>query len=550
MKKFSFLINIVFLLVLISACNKKDKKEEEPKNAEELQSLLDNYAEVALNPDLSKLEPWEHEIMPILIECADIMDDIFWKQAYGDKQELLKNIDKELEKKYALINYGPWDRLNNNQAFIAGFEEKSKGANFYPDDMTSEEFDKLENESKFNKYSLIQRNNDGSLFSVPYYEAFGKELTRAAQLLKKAAEIAKNESMKTYLNLRAEALLCDNYYESDLAWLDMKDNNIDIVIGPMDNYEDDLYGLRRAHQAMIIIKVKEESKDIVKYLDFLPEIQKGIPVPGLYKKEKPRTYNEIFVYDALYYAGQYNAGGKFIALNLPDDLDVFAEKGTRKMYIKNIMQAKFEKILMPVAELLIDDEQLKHITFDAFFVNVMCREMGYELGIQNLVSDPKITVWDALGDKYFLMEETKADIMSLHIARKLHEKGVLSEVSLEDLYVSFLASIFRTVRFGTSSPHAKANMLCFNFFNKNNVLIYNEENGKYSIKTDKMMEVIDKMLAKIIIIQGDGNYDEAKTWIDNDANIKALLKKDLEKLNKAKIPVDLIFDQGIKESGI
>jgi len=340
-------------------------------------SRLDIYHPVALTADLSHLSGKQKQMLSILIDASKLMDDLFWKQAFGeDKQTFLAQFTDEKVKQFADVNYGPWDRLNGDKPFISGVKEKALGAEFYPAELSKQEFEQAEFSGKKGLYSVVQKDENGKLTAVPYSEVYNQELTQAAALLRQAATLAEDQSFANYLNMRAEALLSDQYQASDFAWMDMKTNPIELVYGPIETYEDQLFGYRAAFESYVLIKDLAWSEKLAKFAAFLPELQKGLPVQKKYKKEMPGSNADLNAYDVIYYAGHSNAGSKTIAINLPNDEQVQLEKGTRRLQLKNAMKAKFDHILVPIAEQLIVAEQRKHITFNAFFANTMFQNVS------------------------------------------------------------------------------------------------------------------------------------------------------------------------------
>ncbi|MEA2107344.1 MAG: Zn-dependent hydrolase [Bacteroidota bacterium] len=534
------LFSVMIAAIIITSCGSPEKKVKS-----DMQKKLDEYAEVELTSDISHLNENQKEMLGYLFEATQLMNDIFWQEAYGDKEELLNNISDPAAQKFAKINYGPWERLNDNKPFIEGFGEKPAGANFYPTDMTKEEFDALDAEDKTSLYTLIRRNNNGELYTIPYHEAFKKETTKAVELIRKAAELAEDEGFKKYLTLRAEALETDDYYKSDVAWMEMKNNDIDFIVGPIENYEDAMYGYKAAHESFILIKDQEWSKKLDKFAAFLPQFQKDLPVPQAYKNETPGSDSDLGAYDAVYYAGDCNAGSKTIAINLPNDEQVRLDKGSRKLQLKNSMKAKFDQILVPIANIVIHPEQRKHVKFDAFFENTMFHEVGHGLGLGNTI-DGEQTVREALKEYYTSIEEGKADILGLFIVDKLYEMGELNSGEVMDNYVTFMAGIFRSARFGIASSHGKANMMRFYYFQENGAFTKDPETGTYKVDFEKMKAAMNKLTKKILIIQGDGDFEQAKAWVEADGKIKEDLQKDLNKINEAGIPRDIVFKQGKK----
>jgi hypothetical protein len=482
-------------------------------------------------------------MLPLLFETAELMDDIFWLQAYGNKEDILDTIADEQLKRFVEINYGPWERLDGNKPFIESAGEKPAGANFYPVDMSKEEYNMLEDEAKSSQYTLLRRDEAGSLIVVPYHQAYTEKVQKASALLKEAALLAEDEGFKTYLNLRADALLTDEYQPSDMAWMDMKTNRLDFVVGPIENYEDQLFGTKAAHEAYILLKDMEWSERLNKYSALLPELQKKLPVEEQYKAESPGLNSDLAAYDVLFYAGDCNSGSKTIAINLPNDEEVQLQKGSRRLQLKNSMKAKFDKILVPIANELIVPEQQTHITFDAFFGNTMFHEVAHGLGIKNTI-DGEQTVREAIKDQYSALEEGKADVLGLFLVTELKEMGEI-ESELMDNYTTFLAGLFRSIRFGSSSAHGKANLVRFNYFKEKGAFTRNEE-GKYAVNFDKMQEAVNSLSNEILVIQGNGDYNAAKAMVEKYGVISEDLANDLELINSKGIPVDIVFDQGIK----
>ena len=512
-------------------------------------SRLGIYHQVQLTADLSHLSDNQKQMLSKLIDASEIMDDLFWKQAFfGDKTAFLQQFTNEELKAFAAINYGPWDRLNGDAPFLSGYGEKAAGAEFYPQDMTKAEFAAAEFADKDGLYSVVERTENGDLTATPYSEKYKAELTKAAALLKEASELADNETFANYLKLRAEALLSDDYYASDMAWMDMKTNPIELVIGPIETYEDQLYGYRAAFESYVLIKDMAWSERLAKYAQFLPELQEGLPVDEAYKQETPGSDADLNAYDVIYYAGHSNAGSKTIAINLPNDERVQLAKGTRRLQLKNAMQAKFDHILKPISEVLIAPEQRDHITFNAFFANTMFHEVAHGLGIKNTITD-KGTVRAALKEHASALEEGKADILGLYMVQSLLEKGEITEGILEDYYVTFMAGIFRSVRFGASSAHGKANMIRFNYFATMGAFDRNED-GLYSVNMDKMSEAVSSLSELILTLQGNGDYDGVAELVADKGIIKPQLEADLARLKAASIPVDIVFKQGKSQLGL
>ena len=489
------------------------------------------------------------------LEAAQIMDSLFWQQAYGDREELLASIDDADVRQYVEWNYGPWDRLEGNAPFVDGVGAKPAGANLYPADTTKEEVEAAASvsaaarESLESLYTIVRRDEADGLIGVPYTEAFGDSLARASQLLEEAAELAEDPGFANYLRLRAQAFLSNDYLASDLAWMDMKDNKLDLVIGPIETYEDALFGRKASFEAYILIKDLAWSERLAKYSALLPELQKNLPVPAAYKTETPGTDSDLNAYDVVFYAGDCNAGSKTIAINLPNDERVQLEKGTRRVQIKNAMRAKFEKILVPIVGVLIDPEQRDAVTFDAFFSNTMFHEVAHGLGVKNTI-DGSGTVRSAMQERASALEEGKADVLGLYMVSSLIENGEWADSTIEQNYVTFVSSIFRSIRFGTSSAHGRANLARFNFFREQEAIRFDAETGFYSIDPQKMPLAVNALSEKILTLQGNGDYEGVGVFMETYGVNTPELEAALDRLSEAGIPVDIVFEQGAGVLGL
>ncbi len=507
------------------------------------------YAPYMLTADLSGLTDNERRMLGLFIEAGEVMDELFWRQAYGDRDALLATLEQQpTMRQFAIVNYGPWDRLADHASFVPGIGPKPLGAQFYPLDMTREEFEQANLPDSRSEYTVLRRDAKGALKVVPYHEEYRDGVTRAAALLEQAATLAEDAGLKRYLLSRAQALRTDEYRDSERAWLDMKDNRIDVVIGPIEVYEDRLFEYKAAFEAYVLVKDMDWSRRLARYAAMLPELQRGLPVPAAYKAETPGTDSDLNAYDVIYYAGDCNAGSKTIAINLPNDEQMQLEKGTRRLQLKNAMRAKFDKIMVPIADELIAPDQRRRVTFDAFFADTMFHEVAHGLGIAHTI-DGKGTVRDALKELGSGLEEGKADILGLYMITKLHETGEVAG-SLEDYYVTFMTGIFRSVRFGAGSAHGRANMLRFNFFADRGAFTRDSASGKYRVDMAKMGKAMDELAGLILKLQGDGDYAGVAQLATDLGVVRPQLASDLERLAQRNIPVDVAFTQGKSVLGL
>ena len=515
-------------------------KNKDHSTESELAGKVRSYAEVELTSDLYKdLSDNDKQILNLFRKAAEITDDLFWKQTYGDKEALLSSLKDENEKAYALINYGPWDRLDNNKPFIAGYGEKPAGCNYYPQDITAEEYAAFDDPHKNSLYTVLRRNEDGSLKSVWYHEEYKEELEQICGYLQQAADLTDNEGLRNYLHKRIEAFRTDDYYESDLAWMDMKDCNMDLVIGPIENYDDMLNEAKASYESFILLKDSKKSANLAKYISFLPKLQTMLPCAPEYKTFVPGTSSDLNVYDVIYYAGDSNAGGKTIAINLPNDERVHAARGARRLQLYNAMMIKFNQIVRPIGNLLVEPEQAELMTADAFFWDVTFHEVAHGLGVKETVNG-KGLVDEAMGVERSTWEEAKADILGLFMVCKLIDMGEITDITKENAISTFIGGLVRSVRFGHASAHGKANMMCYNWMVEHGALTRNAE-GKYHFDFDKALTAIDGWANTILTTQATGNAEFASQYCAEHAVISDALAADIELVNKSGIPTDIRF---------
>lgn len=529
------LLGVATVASTLFSCN--TQQQESPMKAK-----VEEYAQVELKSDLvNNLNDKEKELVKIFFQVGEITDDLFWQQIFGDKSQL-DTITDNYAKEFAMIHYGAWDRLDNNKPFLAGYGEKPAVCNYYPHDITAEEFDAFEDANKNSWYTVIRRNEDGSLKSVWYHEAYAEEIGRICALLEKAVTLAEDPGLKNYLEKRIEAFKTDDYLESDLAWMDMKDSKIDFVTGPIESYDDKFQETKASYESFILLKDEARSKDLAKFVAMLPALQKELPCAPEYKTFVPGTSSDLNVYDAVYYAGDCNAGSKTIAINLPNDERVHALKGTRRLQLRNSMKAKFDKILMPIGQLIVTPEQQKYLNFDAFFWNVTFHEVAHGLGVKQTINTNE-SVDAVMGTEKTSWEEAKADILGLFMVTKLIEMGEITNITAEDAIATYIAGILRSVRFGAASSHGKANMMCFNYMEKAGAFS-RDTKGQYVIDFGKAKEAMNGWAALILQTQGDGNVEFATKYRAENGGITPALQADLDKINGAGIPRDITFIQG------
>ena len=529
---------------------KSDVKQKIDGKSSDIKQKVAEYAEFKLTSDLIEtLSQSERELVKIFIEIGQVMDDIYWDEYFGNENRAkLKDLKDPGLRAFAEIHYGAWDRLDSEKPFLPGYGKRPAGCNFYPVDMHEKEFAELKDPLKESQYSVIRRDDKGNLYVLPYHKAYAKELKHVDKLLEKAIGLAENEGLRKYLEARRLAFRTDDYFESDMVWMDMKDSRLDFVVGPIENYDDGVKGLKCSHEAFVLIKDEQWSNDLTKFAALLPEMQKLLPCEEKYKKEVPGTDCDINVYDVVYYAGDCNAGSKTIAINLPNDERVQLKKGSRRLQLKNAMQAKFDNIMVPIAKLMVTEKQVDKVTFNAFFGNTCYHEVAHGLGIKNTITG-RGPCRQALGSLYSAWEEAKADVCGLFLTEQLIEKGYITNSTIEENYITFIAGILRSVRFGATEAHGVANIMCYNFF-RDHGAFSRDKNGKYVIDVDKARQAAREWAALIIKMEGDGDIKAAKTYSDKHGKISKELQKDLDLIRDANIPRDIVYLQGADVLGL
>jgi len=553
MKNLVKLILIAALMMtMLICCDSKKTKE-----SSELKSKIDQYAKTVLQYDESLLDDNQKIVVKKLYQAAKIMDDIFLDQVYSKNVELKEKLsasDDSYDKlllEYFNINFGPFDRLDHEKPFI-GESEKPKGANFYPEDITKEEFENFVNqnpdkEAEFtSEFTMIRRDGD-SLKAIPYTDYYKEQLSKVSILMNEAAEYADNPSLKKYLVTRALAFQTNDYYDSDMAWMDLKDHTIEVIIGPYEVYEDAMFNYKASFECFLTIVDPESTEKLKTFADNLDALENNLPIPKEHKNFERGGDSPIVVVQEVFSAGDTKAGVQTLAFNLPNDERVRKAKGSKKVMIKNLHEAKFEKLLKPISEIVLDPSQRDFITFDAFFNHTLMHEMSHGLGPGFIKVNGKSTeVKKELKETYSTMEECKADILGMFNNKFMIGKGVYPESFDKEMWITFLAGIFRSVRFGINEAHGGGNAIIYNYMLENGAYEFNKETGKVKVNFDKAYPVLKNLANKVLMIQATGDYDGAielkKKYAVSSESMKILI----EKLKV--LPVDINPQFQIEES--
>ena len=555
---------LVSLLILGSlnmpAKAQKAKSKPLPSQAQ-LAKMADRFAHTPLRVDTSMLSPGDQKALVKLIEAARLLDDIFLQQFWSGNTNLYTKLQKDktalgkARLNYFWINKGPWSALDEFEPFIPGVPaRKPMGANFYPEDMTKDEFehwvaslsDKDQEQAK--SFFTVIRRNGKELQTVPYSEAYKDDLTKVSNLLREAAELTDNQSLKTFLTTRADAFLSNNYYDSDMAWMDL-DAPLDITIGPYETYNDELFGYKAAFEAYINLRDDEESTKLSAFTQHLQEIENNLPMDPQYRNPKLGAAAPIRVVDEILSSGDGAHGVQTAAYNLPNDDKVVQQKGAKRVMLKNVQEAKFRSVLLPIARRSLTKQAMVDVSFELFFTHILAHELMHGLGPHQIkVGDRDTTPREELKDVYSAIEEAKADVTGLFAlqymmdhAKEMDLTKILpsDEAAQRQLYTTYLASAFRSLRFGLNEAHGKGMAIQFNYLMDKGAIV-EEKDGTFSINMDRIKQAIADLDHDLLTVEALGDYAGAKKMLDELGVVRPVLRRALDKLQG--IPTDIAPD--------
>jgi Peptidase family M49 len=537
------IVTLLFTTFLLFGCSDKTEKENS-----DLKKKIEQYTKTELTYDESLLDKRQKVVVEKLYEAGKIIDRIFLDQVYSKNdeiEEILSKSNDQIDKtklEYFRINFGPFDRLDHEKPFF-GENQKPAGANFYPEDMTKEEFEKFlkdnpEKEAEFtSEFTMIRREN-GKLVTIPYTEYYKTQLTEISKLMNEAAEYADNASLKNYLITRAKAFTTNDYYESDMAWMDLEDHTIEVIIGPYEVYEDGLFNYKASFETFLTLVDPESTEKLKTFANYLTEMEENLPIPKEHKNFERGSDSPIVVAQEVFSAGDTKAGVQTLAFNLPNDERVRKAKGSKKVMLKNVHEAKFDKLLKPISEIVLDKSQLQFVTFDAFFNHTLMHEMSHGLGPGFINVDGRDTeVKKELKETYSTMEECKADILGLYNNQFMIEKDVYSKEFEQEMWTTFLAGVFRSIRFGINEAHGGGNAIIYNYLHEKGAFEFNSETQKLNVNYTKAHPVLKELANKVLMIQATGDYNASKELIAKYAVSSETIKILIEKLNV--LPVDI-----------
>lgn len=553
----SFLMAALVLSSIMSMAQTKSSSSF-PDPAQ-LDKLAGQFASTPLEVDTGALSPGDKKGLAKLIEAARLLNIVFMKQYWSgdlalyEKLKTAKTPLAQARLRYFWINKGPWDNLNANKAFMPDVPpRKPEGANFYPENMTKAEFEswaktlpKDQQEQAIGFFTVIRRDKQGKLTLVPYNEEYKQELAKATALLREAADLTDNKTLKDFLNKRADAFESNDYYASDMAWMDL-DAPIDITIGPYETYNDELFGYKAAFEAYVNLRDEAESQKLAAFASHLQEIENNLPEDQQYRNAKLGAAAPIRVVNEIIATGDGAHGVQTAAYNLPNDDRVVQQKGSKRVMLRNVQEAKFKSVLEPIASQMIAADERKDVAFEPFFTHILAHELMHGLGphqitINGRETNPRLE----LKEQYSALEEAKADITGLWALRYMMDHadqmsldGVLKTdaAARRQLYITFLASAFRTLRFGTTEAHGKGMAMQFNYLSDKGGFVANP-NGTYSVNFEKIGPAVEDLTRELLTIEATGDYAKAKEMLSSLGVIRPAVQQRLDALKG--IPVDI-----------
>ncbi|MEK6335917.1 MAG: hypothetical protein AABM67_13380 [Acidobacteriota bacterium] len=553
MKLWKQLISLALFSALLATVSPAQRKPR-ASDPNELPAKIRRFSPTVLTANTARLSPGDRLALRKIIAAAKLLDPLFLRQVWSGNESLKKHLEADQSPigrnllHYFRINNGPWSRLDENKAFIDDVPDKPAHANYYPDDMSKEEFTSwlnglsaAEKEKATGYFYTIRRDTNGKLKSVPYNEDYREFLDPAASLLKEAAALTTNRTLRDFLNKRAAAFASNDYYDSDVAWMDL-DAAIDVTIGPYETYEDELFGYKAAFEAYVTLRDEAESAKLVKFSQYLQELENNLPMDPSYRNPKLGAASPIRVVNEVFSSGEGNSGVQTAAFNLPNDERVVKEKGSKRIMLKNVQDAKFNKTLIPISRVVLAPAQQRNLAFDAFFTHILMHELMHGLGPHNItVNGQPTTVRLQLKDKYSSIEEAKADVTGLWALQYLIDKGLIAKSMQRTLYTTYLASMFRSVRFGITESHGRGVAMQFNYFTDQGAIKFDERTSRFSVDESKIRDAVRKLTTELLTIEAEGSYDKAKAILDTYAVIRAPMKGALDRLKSVPVDIEPIF---------
>jgi hypothetical protein len=516
---------------------------------QKLQTMAARFAPVDLTADVSKLPENERQALAKLVAASKIFDALFLRQVWEGNESMLLDLARDdsplgrARRHYFLINKGPWSRLDSNEPFIAGVPKKPEEANFYPAGATKAELESwfkglsgAERTRATGFFTTIRRGPDGKFVAVPYSLEYQGEIANVVELLREAAALTTQPTLKGYLEKRAASLLSNDYYDSDVAWMEL-DASIEPTIGPYEVYEDEWFNYKAAFESFITLRDDVETEKLMRFGSELQEIENNLPIDPKYRNSKLGALAPIRVVNTVFSSGDGNRGVQTAAFNLPNDERVISEKGSKRVMLKNNQEAKFKMVLQPIAQVALAADDRQHVSFDAFFTHILMHELMHGLGPHNInVGGRATTVRQEFKDTYSTIEEAKADISGLFALQYLVDHQKLDKSLDQTMYVTYLASMFRSIRFGITEAHGRGVAIQLNYFLDNGGVTVSAD-GTFAVNPERIKQNVLDLTRDLMTMQAVGDYAAAKQMMEKLAIVRPQTQVVLDKLKG--VPVDI-----------
>jgi peptidase M49-like protein len=524
-------------------------QERSIPNLEQLKTMTARFAPVDLSADVASLPANERQALARLVEAAKVMDTLFLRQVWAGNETMLLDLLQDTSElgrarlHYFLINKGPWSRLDENAPFIPGAPKKPEQANFYPAGATKEEVEAwiatlsgAQRAFAIGFFTTIRRNPEGKFVAVPYSFEYQGELARVAELLREAAALTTQATLKAFLEKRAQAVITNDYYDSDVAWMEL-DASIEPTIGPYEVYEDEWFNYKAAFESFIAVRDAVETNKLTRFGSELQEIENNLPIDPRYRNPKLGAMAPIRVVNTVFSSGDANRGVQTAAFNLPNDERIVAEKGTKRVMLKNNQDAKFKTVLVPISKVALAAGDQANIDFEAFFTHILMHELMHGLGPHNIVAGERpTTVRQELKETYSTIEEAKADVSGLFALQFLVDHGKLDKKFEQTMYTTFLASIFRSIRFGLNEAHGRGVAIQLNYFLDHGGVTVAAD-GTFAVNASRIKQNVIDLTRDIMTMEATGAYVDAKQMLEKMAVVRPPVRRVLDRL--VSVPVDI-----------
>ncbi|HEX8920813.1 MAG TPA: hypothetical protein VF766_05015 [Pyrinomonadaceae bacterium] len=519
----------------------------------DLEERLKKFRRVEMPFDGASLSARERQMVEKLVEAARFLEDIYWRQNDADGLALYRSLAAsrnpldQMIRRLLIINGSRFDLIEENEPFV-GTEPFSPGRGYYPQNLTRDEIERYvkahpeKREELYSPYTVVIKERSGELKGVPYHVIYREFLEPAARLLREAAALSQDQKFSDFLKARAEALLTDDYYKSDLLWLDLQDPKFDVIFAPYETYMDGVLGVKTSYGGAVLVRNEAESRKLAVFQKYVPEIQEALPLAPEDRPSKRGHLTPMEVMDAPFRVGDLRHGYQAVADNLPNDARIHQEKGSKKIFFKNFMDARVNYVILPLAQRLMEERQAARASAEGYLAVVLMHEIAHELGPAFARrSGTQVGIRESIGPTFSALEEAKADVVGLYGLKWLMDHGALPKERSEEFYASYLAGLFRTIRFGTAEAHGRAEMMQFNYLLEEKAITRDASSGRYKVEYALMPDAIAKLAKELLEIEATGDRMRAENWFSRYDQMSAQLRSALNQASEVPVDIDPVF---------